>query len=432
MNNLNHFFNDLKRFAWPLSLAGLISYLSHSLLPLLVVVSVQLAWQLGQKWRLAYWLANGKLLDPPHAGGLWEVYYTRLMHLFRHEQLAQARLKEIIFRARKALNSLNEGVVFLTPDLHINYFNRPARKLLGLVPEDNGELITNLMRQPQFRDYLAAQDFDQTLDLAIAWQELILNIKVTSLGNEGFLLRFEDITPRHQLETLKRDFVANVSHELKTPLTVFKGAVELLQDTFQPNEPTSPAQLATSQKLLTTLQQQSERMEALVANLLLLASLEGVQEPVKTPVNLSELLEKIQLTYNNSALAQNKTLSWQIQPNLSLLGVASELESAFTNLLDNALNYSPAGALIQLTARQHKNKLLVQVEDNGFGIEARYLPHLSERFYRVDKSRNRNSGGTGLGLAIVKHVLQRHQGRLVIHSQVRRGSKFICKFNLKT
>lgn len=173
-------------------------------------------------------------------------------------------------------------------------------------------------------------------------------------------------------------------------------------------------------------------MEALVANLLLLASLEGVQEPIKTQINLNQLLEKIQLTYKNSVLAQNKTLSWQLQPNLSLLGVASELESAFTNLLDNALSYSPAGALVQLTASQQNDQLIVSVADNGPGIAASHLPHLSERFYRVDKSRNRNSGGTGLGLAIVKHVLQRHQGRLVIHSQLGQGSKFSYKFNLKT
>lgn len=422
--NLGKYFKDCWRLIWLLALAGLAAWQLQTLWPILAVLTLQLVWQVWQKWRLASWLEHGKLLEPPHAGGLWEDYYTRLMHLFRHEQQAQSRLETIIFRARNVLNSLDEGVVFLTEDYRLSYFNRPARHLLGLVPEDNGEVITNLIRQPQFREYLEAHNFEQALEMAASWQQMMLSIKVTDLGSEGFLIRLEDITHIHQLETLKRDFVANVSHELKTPITVFKGAVELLQDAFaESTESDKPYK-----KLINTMAQQSERMDSLVASLLLLASLEGVKEPRKTLVNINELLAKIRTTYDEKALQKQQRIEWLLEPDLQLQGAPSELESAFSNLLENALKYSPEQALIQVHASQHNHKLIVSVQDNGPGIEPQHLPHLTERFYRVDKSRNRNSGGTGLGLAIVKHVLQRHQGRLSIHSQVQQGSKFICEF----
>lgn len=424
--NLGKYFKDCWRLIWPLALAGLASWQLQTLWPVLAVLALQLAWQVWQKWRLASWLERGKLLEPPHASGLWEDYYTRLMHLFRHEQQAQLQLADIIQRARKVLDSLDEGVVFLSADYRLNYFNRMACQLMDLAPEDREEVITNLIRQPQFREYLEEQNFGQALEIAAPKRQLLLSVKVNDLGGEGLLLRIEDITHIHQLEALKRDFVANVSHELKTPITVFKGAVELLQDAFaEPSQEAKPYK-----KLLNTMAQQSERMDSLVASLLLLASLEGVKEPRKTLVNINELLEKIRATYDAKALQKQQRIEWQLEPNLQLQGAPSELESAFSNLLENALKYSPEHSLIQVQASQHNQKLVFSVQDNGPGIEPQHLPHLTERFYRVDKSRNRNSGGTGLGLAIVKHVLQRHQGRLSIHSQVQQGSKFICEFSL--
>ena len=432
--NLGKYFKDCWRLIWPLALAGLAAWQLQTLWPVLAVLALQLVWQVWQKWRLASWLERGELLEPPHAGGLWEDYYTRLMHLFRHEQQAQLQLADIIQRARNVLDSLDEGVVFLSADFRLNYFNRTACQLLDLVSEDSGEVLTNLIRQPQFREYLEAQKFDQALEITAPQRQLLLlSIKVNALGSEGFLLRIENITHIHQLELFKRDFVANVSHELKTPITVFKGAVELLQEAFTESKDLQQdclKQLQPYQKLIDTMQQQSERMNNLVASLLLLASLEGVKEPRKTLVNINELLDKIRATYDEKAQQKQQQIEWQLAPNLQLQGVASELESAFSNLLENALKYSPEHSLIQVQASQHNQTLIFSVQDNGPGIEPQHLPHLTERFYRIDKSRNRNSGGTGLGLAIVKHVLQRHQGRLTIHSQAQQGSKFICEFML--
>ncbi|MFY9180649.1 MAG: phosphate regulon sensor histidine kinase PhoR [Venatoribacter sp.] len=412
---------DAWRLLWPLLIAIAVSTQIDSAWPLTLLLACFLGWQVWQKWRLARWLARGDLLNPPHAGGLWENYYTRLMHLFRIEQKTQQKLADIITRARNSADTLDEGIALLSLDFHLIYYNRAASELLGLVQIDTNELLTNLLRDPSVHDYFSSGDFSQPLLLPVPWRHRMLRLKLTPLAQEGFLLRIEDVTHLHKLEALRRDFVANVSHELKTPITVFKGSLELLQAN-------ADCLNAPYQALLTNMQQQSERMESLVTSLLLLARLEGQAAPLKEPLSLSALCQKLQSTFTAKALAKQQSLQWEITEGLSIKGVESELESAFGNLLDNAIQYSPAGSLIKAQCYQHNEELIFSVQDNGPGIDERHLPHLTERFYRIEKSRDRYSGGTGLGLAIVKHVLQRHQGRLSISSQLGQGSRFSCIF----
>jgi two-component system phosphate regulon sensor histidine kinase PhoR len=223
------------------------------------------------------------------------------------------------------------------------------------------------------------------------------------------------------LESLRRDFVANVSHELKTPLTVFKGYLELLEDQLA-NAPPGIG------KALAHMGGQCARMEALVRDLLLLARLEATGAKSHASISLNALLEKMQPAFAHQAERKRQQLNWELQDGLRLDGVADELESAFGNLLGNAIKYTQEGGAIQVRAWQDDKGLHVAVSDTGPGIDARHLPHLTERFYRTDESRNSDTGGTGLGLAIVKHVLQRHGAHLTIDSTPGKGSRFTCHF----
>lgn len=414
---------DAWRMLWPLLIAAAISYSISQWWPLVVVLALQLSWQVWQKWRLAHWLIRGELFEPPHAGGLWEDYYTRLMHLFRHEQRAQQELSNILERIRKTADSLDEGVVLLSPDLSLIYYNRSACDLLGLVQMDRGEQLTNLVRNPELSQYIEEQKFEEALIIPSAWKKITLSIKMTSLAAEGFLLRVEDVTKIQKLESLRRDFVANVSHELKTPITVFKGSLELLLD-----HPSSEAPQYL--QLLEHMQQQSERMESLVGDLLLLAKLEGHKSPIMSPISVNALCDKLQTTFAKKIAAKEQNIVWDIADELTLKGVPDEIESAFSNLIDNAINYTPIGGTIKVSCSKSLTELNFTVQDNGPGIDEVHIPHLTERFYRVDKSRGRSNGATGLGLAIVKHVMHRHKGQLIITSKLGQGSRFSCNFPL--
>lgn len=413
--------SDAWHMLLPIFFALLLSVLQSSVWPLLITISLLLIWQIWQKWRLAMWLHKGDLISPPHAGGLWEDYYTRLMHLFRYEQHAQQELANILHRVYFAADAIDEGVILLERKFQLSYFNSIAGKLLHLSLEDIGDNLTNLVRNPQFIEYLNKQSFEEKFLLKDPIYQRTLQIQLINLEQQGFLLRALDITRLEQLEGLKKDFVANVSHELKTPITVFKGALELLID--------NPA-LASPKKntLLNTMQLQSNRMQQLVNDLLLLSQIEAGQSKTKTTVLLESVFARLQATYQLKADAKQQTLIWDLQENLALQAVSEELDSAFSNLLSNAIQYTPQGGVITFQAYQSAESIIVSVKDNGVGIAPIHLNYLTDRFYRVNKDRARNSGGTGLGLAIVKHILQHHNAELKISSQEGHGSQFSCVF----
>lgn len=419
---LRRLLRDGCRMLWPLLLAAWVSWLLHHPAPLLVTLTLLLAWQVWQKWRLARWLARGELLDPPHAGGLWEDYYTRLMHLFRAEQRAQQALSAIIERIRHGADSLDEGVLLLNRKGEMEYCNQAAFGLLDLRGRDRGEVLIKLLRNPPLRAWLEAGDFRQSLTLPAPVGQRTLRYRANALDNGDLLLRVEDVSRLHNLESLRRDFVANVSHELKTPLTVFKGYLELLQDQLAADASSVVGEA------LTHMGTQSERMGALVRDLLLLSRLEATPVKASDSLSLTALLRDLQPAFAHQAERKQQQLHWMLQESLLLKGVANELESAFGNLLSNAINYTPAGGCIQLRAWQDERGVHVAVRDTGPGIDARHLPHLTERFYRTDDSRQSATGGTGLGLAIVKHVLQRHNATLTIDSTPGKGSCFTCHF----
>lgn len=408
-----------------LLLATGVSLLLASWLPIVIVLLAYSAFHLAQLIRLYFWLLSyPQEWEPPEAKGLWGEVFNHIYRLLRKENLARDELGQLIKRTEDSMSALRDGVVLLDRRGQLETWNQAAAYLLGLrMASDRGQALTNFVRHPHMMEYLQQADFSQPLVLAAPLnKERILEYSVTRFGADEYLILIRDITRLHQLEQMRKDFVANVSHELKTPLTIFKGYVETLGD-YLPKEP--PLLMRAVQQM----GQQTQRMEALIDDLLLLSRLENTQQASENiPVCLMELLTQLVRSFDLISTAKQQRISIKVPAGLSLLGEQSELSSAFSNLLANAVYYSPEGAQIEIIWQQRSEVGCLHFKDNGVGIAAHHLPRLTERFYRPDTSRTTATGGTGLGLAIVKHVLLRHDAQLEITSTLGIGSCFSCCF----
>jgi len=306
----------------------------------------------------------------------------------------------------------------------IDWANLTANTLLNICfPADEGKRILDLLRYPFLEEYLSAADFNRPLEFPSPNDSgLVISLQIIPFGKKkrDRLLIVRDITQVFNLNQIRKDFVANVSHELRSPLTVIAGFIENMIHT---------AKIPTQERPLLLMQQQSSRMESTINDLLTLSQLEmewkeRIQKLMPVPSLLVELIEDAR---NLSGKLNHRFLS-EIDPNLGLLGNESELRSAFSNLVFNAVKHTPPRAEIRIYWKFEDRKARFIVRDSGEGIASRHIPRLPERFYRVDKGRSRQSGGTGLGLAIVKHVVSRHGGKLDIQSKVGMGSAFRCDF----
>lgn len=376
-------------------------------------------------------LARWVLLDndnaPPDSGSIWGNVYDHLQKKDKQQQSRLNALLELVDLARQSTNALKDAVVVVNQDNELEWWNNPAQTLLGLRREtDRGQQVTNLLRDPRFIRYFHQRQYDTELEIpSPVSKDILLQIQTVVFGDNNRLLVVRDITRLHNLEQTRKDFVANVSHELRTPLTVIKGYLETFIDLIDPAQ----KQLLRG---LQQMQQQAHRMELLVSDLLLLSKLEtqNKNQPAKA-VGISHLIRQIY----QDALALNEdkkhTITLCIDNENAMLGFESELRSAFSNLVVNAVKYTPSEG--ELTIRWHVDNqgAYFSVSDNGVGIEPHHIPRLTERFYRADASRNSKTGGTGLGLAIVKHVLIHHDAHLEIISELGEGSTFSCHFPLR-
>ncbi|SFI08672.1 PAS/PAC sensor signal transduction histidine kinase [Pseudomonas guineae] len=384
-----------------------------------------LGWHLQQLLRLHKWLRTREGDEaPPEGYGLWGEVLDSIYHLQRRDQKVRGRLQAVIDRVQESTAALKDAVIMLDRDGNLEWWNIAAEKLLGLkTPQDSGQQITNLLRDPRFIDYFDNHNYNEPLELpSPVNNHLRLQFHITRYGNREHLMLVRDITRLHQLEQMRKDFVANVSHELRTPLTVISGYLETLLDNV---ENVNPRWLRALQQM----QQQGGRMQNLLNDLLLLAKLEATDYPSDNqPVAVDLLL----LSIKNDALAlsgeRHHRISLEVDPHLKLKGSETELRSAFSNLVFNAVKYTPDEGEIHVRWWSDEQGAHLSVQDTGLGIEAKHLPRLTERFYRVDSSRASNTGGTGLGLAIVKHVLLRHRAHLDIISHLGKGSTFTCHF----
>ncbi len=331
------------------------------------------------------------------------------------------QLAHSLARSRQAGRALPYGVAILDAEYRIVWCNDSCEAHFGIGAEaDVGHPITNLVRQPEFVEYVATAEFSKPLQLKTTRDGLVLSVQFVPYVDSQRLLLSRDITQGTRLETMRRDFVANVSHELRTPLTVLVGFLETVRELKLDPE--------RSRDYLNLMAEQSRRMQRIIDDLLTLSTLESTPEPPHDEhVDMVSLLSQIH-SEAQALSAGRQRITLDAEPGFDLLGTESELASAFGNLASNAVRYTPPGGEVRLVWRGSQKGAEFTVEDTGVGIEAEHIPRLTERFYRVDRGRSRETGGTGLGLAIVKHALARHQATLEIESTPGKGSRFTAKF----
>ena len=390
---------------------------------LVAVVLLRLGYHALHVKAVRAWLRRPSLETLPRGRGVWEELLAELHRFLKGRDAEQARLAQALARFRAAARALPDGVVILDREHRIEWSNPTAARHLGIdARRDLGQPVTNLIRHPGFVAYLEAGRFDEPVTLRSGRMDAVIRLRVIEFGEDQKLLNSRDVTAEERLDTMRRDFVANVSHELKTPVTVLCGFVETLADaSFE----LSPAQRS---RFLGLMADQAKRMERLVDDLLMLSTLEsGVAAVDEQPLEARPLIER--LAEEARALSAGRhRIETAIEADCRLLGAAAELHSALSNLVSNAVRYTPEGGSVRLGWRIEGGHGIFSVSDTGIGIEARHIPRLTERFYRVDSGRSRETGGTGLGLAIVKHALTRHQATLEISSEPGRGSVFSAMF----
>jgi two-component system phosphate regulon sensor histidine kinase PhoR len=386
------------------------------------VLAIRVAYHMRHLSAVRRWLRRPQLDKLPQGRGVWEEVLAELHRFFRHRDAAHDNLAQSLARFRAAVRALPDGVVILDREHHIEWSNPTAAHHFGIdARRDLGQPVVNLIRQPDFVAYLAAGDFGCPLILRA--RDTTLALQLIEFGDEQKLLNSRDITAEERIDTMRRDFVANVSHELKTPVTVLSGFVETLADESLPMTPQQRG------RYLGLMAEQATRMQRLVEDLLTLSALESSAAPaVERPIEVRAFLHE--LTEEARALSAGRhRIECSVHDDCRLLGSQGELRSAFSNLVSNAVRYTPEGGLVALAWHLAPDGGGVfSVSDSGIGIEARHIPRLTERFYRVDSGRSRESGGTGLGLAIVKHALTRHQALLNVTSEPGRGSTFSAAF----
>ncbi|MEW5756341.1 MAG: phosphate regulon sensor histidine kinase PhoR [Pseudomonadota bacterium] len=379
-------------------------------------------WHLRQLVQLERWLREGARQPQEIGENVWGAIAYHIHRLQEKNLQSKKRLTAYLNRFHELNAAHPDGVVLLKEGVVIEWFNESAARLLGLrMSADRGYPIVNLVRDPCFVEYLAAGDYSESVEITSPRNEDVhVSIRLIPYGTKQYLLVVQDITRLHRLEQIRRDFVANVSHELRTPLTVLRGYLEAMQD--------SGSLTPEQQKMFDQMLAQSGRMQSIVEDLLLLSRLENGPEPVKTRVDVPVLLERIKHDAEILSGEKHHRISLEAEPGLFLEGNEGELMSAFSNLVNNAVRYTPEGGSIAMCWYRGDDGIYFDVKDSGIGIRPEHIGRLTERFYRVDVGRSRQSGGTGLGLAIVKHVLERHHATLIIESEPGKGSLFRCRF----
>jgi len=370
---------------------------------------------------LRTWASRSLTESVPEGTGAWEEVFTLLYRRQRAEIAERRKLAYSLARSRQAGRALPYGVAILDAEYRIVWCNDSCEAHFGIdAGADVGQPITYLVRQPEFVDFVTSGDFSKPIQLKTGRDSLVLSVQFVPYVDSQRLLLSRDITQGIRLETIRRDFVANVSHELRTPLTVLVGFLETVRELKLDPE--------RSRDYLNLMAEQSKRMQRIIDDLLTLSTLESAPEPARDErVDVALLLSRIQSeAIALSAGRQRVTLD--AEQGFDLVGAESEIASAFGNLASNAVRYTPAGGEVRLIWRSSQKGAEFTVEDTGVGIEAEHIPRLTERFYRVDRGRSRETGGTGLGLAIVKHALARHQATLEIESTPGVGSRFTAKF----
>lgn len=397
-------------FGYPLSatIAGLLGYVG---------------WQLWQIYKLDQWIKRGKKGQIPDVRGIFGYFLDESVKQKKHHKRENKKLKAALVRQKDLMEGVRDAAILIDAAGHIQWFNRQARQMFKLkTSEDVGIPLLHLIREPSFVAYLNKEKFAEPITLKSPPQsEKWIEASVTKYKNGDRIILIRDVTRLRRLENMRRDFIANLSHELRTPLTVLRGYMETLQ--------MSPHADEKIKRIYDQMEGQSLRMANLLKDLTTLSKLENLEQNRQPmPVNVCSLVDRIVKDAEGMGEYNGHLIQTHYERDFILSAVDSELYSVFSNLVFNAVRHTPPGTEINISCIRSKSGLRVVVEDNGPGIDERHLPYLTERFYRVDNSRNSDTGGTGLGLAIVKHALASQGGRLNVKSSLGVGSKFSCLF----
>lgn len=391
------------------------------------------SYHLYHVYRLARWLKTPEQAPPIGRGG-WGAVFRRLNRYRQTQRRRQKRLSDTIARIEQTSEAMTDAIVAIDNQGNLDNWNHAAKRILGLsTAQHRGQAIVDILSDERFVRYFTAQHYEEPLTLRSPFDpSRVLQCRVTPFGKHERLLIVSDITRLHRLEQMRRDFVANVSHELRTPLTVLRGYLETLE---QSDHAALPPRLARG---IGQMLQQAERMQHLTDDLLMLSRLENdTRTTSQVQINVVTLIDNVRRDGEALSKPYGHTLTTHVSSSYGLYGDPLEIRSAVTNLVSNAVRYSGQQRTITLRWQVMMSSLgtplegILEVADNGEGIDTKHLPRLTERFYRVDKGRSSATGGTGLGLAIVKHVMLRHKGHLSIDSTPGEGARFQLHFPSK-
>ncbi|PSU47576.1 two-component system sensor histidine kinase PhoR [Photobacterium frigidiphilum] len=409
---------ELALFYFPWVILGLVfGYLPWFLL---VATWIQLIWHFHNQLKMSDWLWKERSLTPPSGSGSWEPLFNGMYRLQQRNRRRRRELATLIRRFRNGAESLPDAVVVFRSEGNIVWCNKLAQHLLGLRwPDDAGQPISNLLRSPDFVRYIAKQEFEYPLEITSPLNyDRTLELRIMRYTEGEYLMVVRDVSQLKQLEGMRRNFFANVSHELRTPMTVLQGYLEMSKD---------PEMLAGPMwgKAHGVMTEQLVRMNSLVEQLLTLSKIEAaptieLEETVNIPAML-DILEKEAISLSGD---KNQHFTFDVDASLNVFGDEDQLRSAVSNLVYNAVKHTPSDANITVRWYLSAGGPRLEVTDSGEGIGPQHIHRLTERFYRVDKARSRETGGSGLGLAIVKHALSHHDSLLEIESELDKGSTF--------
>ncbi len=410
-----------------LAVFGLLgSLFGHLFLGLFLGSTLYLIRHLRYIHRLSAWLIARNTNALPEGNGIWQDVFERIYRLQARNRGQKVKLAAALTRFQEAASAMPDAMVILDDQFRIEWFNQAAKSLLGLrSPQDIDQIITNLFRHPTFSKHLQSQAYKDSNGIEIVSpvdNNMILSVQIRPYGKGKALLVARDVTHVSHLEQVRKNFVANVSHELRTPLTVLSGYLEIIATApdAERNEWNMPIQ---------QMHAQATRMQGIVKDLLLLTRLENFTDAVEgVSVNVGNIIEMLLEEARILGHEKKQSLTADYDSSLKITGKPDDLQSAFSNLVSNAVRYTPDGGRIHMKWFADEKGAHFIVEDSGMGVAEIDIPRLTERFFRVDEARSRETGGTGLGLAIVKHVLIGHNAQLRITSQLGKGSQFACDF----
>lgn len=410
-------------FAFFCLLVGAFTSLTTALILFSLGLTLYIAHHVFWLDQLFKWLKKPVITNIPTGKGAWDTIFSALYQEYRRHARNQNQLALALTRFRHAASALPDGVVVLNERNEIEWCNAPAEQKLGInLAQDEHQPINYLVRHHNFLNYLQANDYVEPIKLK-SWldSDMTLELQLVDFGAKQKLLVCRDVSQLEKIDLMRRDFIANVSHELRTPLTVVAGFLETLSDI-------DSAIPKSTRGYFDMMQDQTTRMKLLIEDLLVLSQIENnTQAPEETTINMSQLIGQLHNDAKGLSLGKHNIII-EMDSTLNLIGALNEIQSALSNLISNAIRYSPDGGNILITWSIKNQQPVFSVTDHGIGIAPQHIERLTERFYRVDRSRSRLNGGTGLGLSIVKHILIRHQAKLEIQSEPNVGSTFSAIF----